>query len=107
MPITFGMMRENVRALRRIHREMRDRMAAIPSLKNIEQVTVTVSRDEFEKAEWAMGYLKQWIPELDAEGQVIRGKGHYARINGRFVRRDIPRTHFLLKGQPVFYEDHA
>jgi hypothetical protein len=106
--LTFGQMRKNVRALKSVGRRMREAIeeaVKAQGLSAVEGVSLTVSRQEFERVEWAMGRLKQWLPALDEAGQVIPGVGSYVRMNALFCRTDLARTHFLMKGCPVFYAE--
>lgn len=62
---------------------------------------IHLSQDDFEILEWGMGHLlKQWVPELDAEQEVIPGKGKLIRMRGNYARND-GTDNFLFKGIPV------
>ena len=48
-----------------------------------------------------MGHLlKQWLHELDAEGEVMPGSGQLIRLRGTYTRED-GTDNFMFKGLPV------
>lgn len=62
---------------------------------------IHLGQDDFEILEWGMGHLlKQWMPDLDDEDEVIPGSGRLIRLRGTYTRDD-GTENFLFKGIPV------
>lgn len=97
--MTFSEKRQGIRAFRKALATMRALLRACRSLSDVSQVSLTLPRDEWQEAFWALGHIKQWIPPLD------ESPGHYARLNLRFVQTSEARNNFMLKGRPVYCED--
>lgn len=96
-PLTFGRMRRALQTRRRVVQTMAAVIADTITARGftphaLDDVSLTVSREEFDDLEWAMGHVKMRDPET---GQLVR-------VNGRFCRSSIPRPHVLVKNCPVF-----
>lgn len=96
-PLTFGRIRRALKTRRRVVQTMAAVIAETIDARGftphaLDDVSLTVSREEFDDLEWAMGYVKMRDPET----------ARLVRVNGRFCRSSIPRLHLLVKNCPVF-----
>jgi len=107
---TFGERRNAIRALRHTHTVMREILADVFerggfAALEVDDVSLTLPREAFERCEWALQYVKQWLPDVDEETGNLRKTGRMVRMNALYVSTRYDRPHFLLKARPVFCED--
>ena len=107
--MTFGEKRRAIRTLRRVAEDMRARHNAVFQERGFEglesaDLSLTISREDFQRCEWALQYVKTWIPDVDADTGELLPTGGYERMNAAYSRESIKRDHFLIKNNPVFYE---
>jgi hypothetical protein len=106
--MTFG---EKRAAFRTLHRMVAHVSTTINDacdrggLHAIDGLTFTLPAEDWTRCEWALGHVKTWIADVDADGNRLT-TGHFARLNLRFCNSRLGDvgTHFLIKGCPVFLE---
>lgn len=96
---TLSECKARIRRARQLMRDLRAQVNAC-SFQRF-PVGINLPLDDFEVLEWGMGHLlKQWLHELDAEGEVIPGRGKLIRLRGTYTRDD-GTVNFMFKGIPV------
>lgn len=97
--MTLSETKAKIRAARHLMRMWRERINRDWPKPTIQEIVLP--REDFETLEWAMGHLlKQWIYDVDAEGEIIRETGRLVRINSLFTMND-GTDNFRFKGIPV------
>lgn len=103
--MTFGEKRRALRLLRasvdalRQHQMNLFRLGGSQAAKS---ATLHLPDDVFDAVQWALSCVKTWVPELDDQGDEIRGKGHWTRLNSLYTDPQDNREHFMLKGSKVY-----
>jgi hypothetical protein len=93
--VTFGEKRAAIRSLRSVVSQMREKQRPLRvSSREWRDLSLTVPREDYERAEWAMARVKVWIDD----------EQRFMRQNCLFVQTGLAREHFVVKGCPVFYE---
>ena len=95
----LSVLKVRIRRARSLMRALRAEVNAQPLRRC--PVAINLSHEDFDVLEWGMGHLlKQWLYELDAEGEVIPGSGQLIRLRGTYTRDD-GTVNFMFKGIPV------